>query len=299
MKYAKPALTFDEQADQLIARGLVCDRDELLARLRSVSYFRLSGYWYPFQVSDGSFAGGTTLEAVWRRYAFDRRFRLVALDAIERIEICVRTELVYLLAHTQGPFGYLDPANLSLSPDTYAEFVAQLKTECDRSQEHFIAQFRQEHGDEHELPPYWMMTELMTLGALLTLFRGSPKAVKKRIAARFGTSHTVFLSWLMALNGVRNICAHHGRLWNRELGYKPKIPRSDTRWHDPVDVANNRMFGALTVMRFLLLDIAPQSQWHVRLVALLEEYADIPRVQMGFPDGWERCPLWATSTGRR
>ena len=101
MKYSKHALTFDEQADLLIARGLLCDRDELLGRLRSVSYYRLSGYWYPFRRSDDSFTDGTTLETVWRRYTFDRRFRLVVLDAIERIEVCVRTELVYLLAHAQ------------------------------------------------------------------------------------------------------------------------------------------------------------------------------------------------------
>jgi abortive infection bacteriophage resistance protein len=293
VKYTKPALTFDEQADQLIERGLLCDREELLARLRSVSYYRLSGYWYPFRRPDDTFADGTTLETVWRRYTFDRRFRLVVLDAIERIEVCVRTELVYLLAHAQGPFGYLDPANLGLSPDTRADFIAQLKTECDRSQEHFLAHFRQKYGDQHALPPYWMMTELMTLGALLTLFRGSPRGVKKSIAARFGTTDTVFQSWLIALNGVRNICAHHGRLWNRELGFKPKIPKNDVRWHDPVEVANNRLFGVLTIMRFLLSDIAPQSQWPARLLALLGEYGEIPRAQMGFPGDWECCPLWA------
>ncbi len=293
MKYAKPALTFDEQADQLIQRGLVCDREDLLSCLRSVSYYRLSGYWYPFRRHDDTFVEGTTLESVWRRYRFDRQFRLVVMDALERVEIRVRTELVYLLAHAQGPFGYVDSTNLpGLSATQHAELLNQLTLECARSREQFIIHFRQKYGADHSLPPYWMVTEVMTFGALLTMYRGSPSEVKKRIAGRFGVTDTVLESWLGALNGVRNICAHHGRLWNRELGYKPKIPENDRRWHDPVEVANNRMFGVLTVLRYLLAEIRPQTEWPSRLGRLLDEYPDVPLVPMGFPEDWSLCPIW-------
>jgi abortive infection bacteriophage resistance protein len=61
VKYTKRAFTFDEQADQLLARGLVADRQELPTRLRSVSYYRLSGYWHPFRRADDEFVSGTTL----------------------------------------------------------------------------------------------------------------------------------------------------------------------------------------------------------------------------------------------
>ena len=111
MKYDKPPLTYDQQADLLLRRGLTADRDELVSRLRSVSYYRLSGYWYPFRLADDSFRPGTTFETVWRRYRFDRRLRLLALDAIERVEVRIRTELVYVLAHAQGPFGYCASSN--------------------------------------------------------------------------------------------------------------------------------------------------------------------------------------------
>lgn len=42
MLYAKPTLTFETQADRLIARGLVADRTELITRLMAVNYYRLS-----------------------------------------------------------------------------------------------------------------------------------------------------------------------------------------------------------------------------------------------------------------
>ena len=90
MIYAKPALTFEAQADLLAA-----NRDELIARLKAVNYYRLSGYLYPFRdLPNDTFRPGADLDTVWRRYNFDRRLRLILLDAIERIEVAVRTRLV-------------------------------------------------------------------------------------------------------------------------------------------------------------------------------------------------------------
>jgi len=114
VEYSKGALTFEEQADRLLSRGLSAGRDELIGRLRAVSYYRLSGYLYPFREkeADGSAsdrsAAGTNLGAVWQRYCFGRRLRVLILDAIERIEVSVRTKLVYHFSHDHGPFGYCD-----------------------------------------------------------------------------------------------------------------------------------------------------------------------------------------------
>jgi len=294
MEYVKPALTYEQQAAQLMGRGLVCDADELIARLRSVSYFRLSGYWFPFRADGDSFVEGTTLATVWRRYTFDRHLRLLVLDAIERIEVCVRTELVYQLAHRQGPFGYQEAANLPrLKPDEHAEFLQQLTSEYLRSRERFIEHFRETYGDVHALPPYWMITELMAFGTLQRLYRGSPSHVKRTIAERFGVSSVVMDSWLSTLSTIRNICAHHSRLWNRELGHRPKIPQKDARWHDPVEVRGNRVFGVLTILKYLLDDVAPQSRWPGRLSDLHQHYPEVPRTQMGYPDNWSDCPIWS------
>ncbi len=299
MKYTKLALTFHEQADQILSRGLVADHDELINRLRCVSYYRLSGYWYPFRISGTDvFREGTTLEAVWRRYTFDRRFRLLMLDAIERVEIAIRTDLTYILAHEQGPFGFTDRSNLpNLEDERYAKFISQIESECANSKEGFIRHFRESYGADHRLPPYWMVTELMTFGTLLTLFKGAPTAVKQQIGRRYGVSDSVLESWLGTLNVVRNICAHHGRLWNRELGFKPKIPHKDRRWQQPVVVTGGRVFVVLTILKYLLDDIAPQSRWPTMLDDLLTEYPDIPLGSMGFPANWRLCPMWAGSRG--
>ncbi len=119
-------MTYNEQADLLISRGLECERDILIAHLEAISYYRLSGYLYPYRNDDDSFRDGTCFGEVWDTYTFDRSFRLVVLDAIERVEVYVRSRLAYELSHLQGPFGYLDRANLpSLRDDEYDSFIAK------------------------------------------------------------------------------------------------------------------------------------------------------------------------------
>lgn len=74
MKFEKRALTFEEQADLLLSRGLAADRNELIKRLKATSYFRLSGYLYPFRLAEAEdFKPGTSLELVWALCCFDQR----------------------------------------------------------------------------------------------------------------------------------------------------------------------------------------------------------------------------------
>ena len=79
MKYTKPPLTFEQQADLLISRGLIADKSTLITRLKSVSYYRMSGYLYPFRNPNDTFKPGTTLDRIWQRYTFDRQLRLSVL----------------------------------------------------------------------------------------------------------------------------------------------------------------------------------------------------------------------------
>lgn len=293
MKYTKPPLSYEEQADQLLHRGLVAEREQLIATLKSVNYYRLSGYWYLYRNPNHTFKPGTKLSQIWNLYTFDRQLRLLVLDAIERVEIHVRSQLAYHLAQNTGPFGYLEEKNLpNINSDEHRELLSTLRQEYHKSKESFVTHFKEKYGNEHDLLPIWMVTEIMTLGSVLTLFRGVRTDIKKSMGKSFNIDEGVLKSWLRSLNASRNICAHHGRLWNRELGYKPKIPKKDPRWHRPVAVFNNRIFVILTILKYLLNYIAPQSKWSLRLENLLQSYPDIPRGPMGFSDNWQECPIW-------
>ncbi len=113
MRYDKPALTFDEQLALLQQRGLhVPDTARARHWLQRVSYYRLSAYFLPFKHGE-LFRAGTDFDDVAGLYVFDRKLRLLVLDAIERIEVAMRTAVTYEVGHRFGAFGHTDPANFS------------------------------------------------------------------------------------------------------------------------------------------------------------------------------------------
>src|SRR5690554_6374082 len=98
--YDKPAQTFRQQLELLKSRGLViADESEALNQLSAISYYRLSGYWYPFRERTeqghvtSRFRQGTSFDQVLALYEFDRQSHFLVMDAIERVEVAVRTRL--------------------------------------------------------------------------------------------------------------------------------------------------------------------------------------------------------------
>jgi abortive infection bacteriophage resistance protein len=323
MIYSKTALTVEQQADQLINRGLTADRDELISRLTVVSYYRLSGYLYPFrEIGSGgkrqdTFVAGTTLDMVWRRYNFDRRLRILLLDAIERIEVAIRTRLVYHFVQTHGPFGHLECQNLpgfkkrsfarqlwrnvkSLAKlrgrkrSDHEQWLRGLKEEQRRSREKFVIHFRNRYGDQHEQLPLWMACELMTCGSTLQLMFGIERPVVRKVSAEFGFPDQQLLSWTKALFALRNSCAHHSRVWNRIFGAKPSIPgkNKNPKWHTTPCFDNRRVGFMLTICYIWLQKISATSQWKTRLYELFNEYPEIPLAEMGLPNNWRTHDLW-------
>ncbi len=297
MKYEKPPLSLDDQVELLLRRGMSGDQALMRDRLAVVNYYRLSGYWHHLKnKDDDSFKQGTCFDTVWRQYSFDRALRLLVMDAIERIEVAVRTQLAY--HHSRAftdPFAYSDnPASLpGMSPGKRGEFLITLADEMRRSRETFVEHFRAKYGDVHRCLPLWMATEVMSFGSILRFFRGVPRHVQNEIATHFRLPFAVFDSWLLTLNAIRNICAHHGRLWNRSVA-KPKMPfgKSYPEWQHPVEIRGDRIFGVLTLCNYCLDFIAPQSSWPCRLRQLLSDSPHVPLLNMGFPENWLESPLW-------
>jgi len=295
MKYTKTAKTYEQQADLLISRGMLGDRASIIEHLSAVNYYRLSGYWHPFMDQPtGKFVSGTTFDMIWDRYVFDRQLRLLTLDAIERIEVYLRTRLANVMAMEDAdPFAYL--GNPSIMPGygraQHSDFVAEIIRTYGRSKAEFVTHFSDKYGDTHSALPIWMAVETMTFGMMRQLYGAVSPTVKATIAASLGVHDTVLSSWVEVLNLIRNMSAHHGRLWNRTMGVRPKIPQKDAAWHQPVEIHNDRMFGILTICRYCLKRIAPQSKWQTRLEDLFNASPSIPIHMLGFPADWKSSPM--------
>ena len=304
MKYEKEPLTFEEQADRLLGRGLEADRGELIARLAAVNYYRLSGYLYPFRQPDDTYQTGTTLEKVWYRYVFDRRLRVLILDAIERIEVAVRTKFIYHLSHyvpsgatdALGAFCYLDHRSFPgfTSAGEYLNWRSKLARETARAKsEKFVQHFRNKYGAEHPELPSWMVAELMSFGTMLTLAKNVVPEVQGKVAAEYGFPVEQLISWLQALLVLRNACAHHDRIWNRGSGKASKTQKNKfPLWHRTPVIPNDRTGYLLTVCHYWLGMISRTTRWKERLFALFDEFPEIPIDQIGLPADWRNHPLW-------
>jgi abortive infection bacteriophage resistance protein len=303
MQYEKEPLSLEAQADQLLDRGLVADRNELIMRLRAVNYYRLTGYLHSYRIVDGNSAltddyrPGTSLNEIWRLYNFDRRLRILLLDAIERIEVAVRTRLVFHFVHQHGAFGYLDPLALPgfKNITEYMEWRTGLAEEARRARkEQFVQHFDQKYGDHHRELPLWMLCELMSFGSMLRFANSIEPALKKNVASEYGMPDELFSSWLKALYSVRNSCAHHSRVWNRVFGVTPKTPHKNKfpLWHEKPNLPNNRVGYSLAICQFWLGTISNTSQWKLRLFQLFDEYSEVPLVKMGLPDSWREHSLF-------
>ena len=310
--YAKPALTHEEQLARLIDRGLdVADADRALRYLRHLGYYRLSPYMLPFQALDGShaFDPGTSFDDALTLYVFDRKLRLLVLDALERVEVAIRAALTDAMSEAHGPHWYTDSSlfkngakHAGLVSDLRRTSAAQLqrRAESDHSRlnypsalEHYLTAY-----GEPELPPSWIMIEGLTLGGLDHLYRNIHESHPKHsVAVTLGINETLLDSWLRTYVRIRNICAHHGRLWNVGLGVYPKLVASRTipwpRQAGAVPIHyRHRLYPALASLQCILVTVSPGSSWRLRLADLLREYPSAPLAAMGFPNDWERDPFW-------
>lgn len=293
MHYPKHPLTFSDQLALVQSRGLaVNDPARALRWLEQVSYYRLSAYFLPFKQGD-QFSPGTEFNDVAGLYIFDRKLRLLVLDAIERVEVAVRTAVTYQISHAHGPFGHVDPANFKSHFD-HPRLMQDIHTEASRAGETFVTHFRAKYTSEPHLP-VWMATELLSFGMVSRMYKHLAPALKKPIAVPYGVPDWMFAGWIHALSYVRNVCAHHKRLWNRELGIRPTLP---TRTRAPAlawaaGVPNNgRVYCILAILRHMLLVVSPQCHWKERLFALLDSHPSVPQASMGFPPDWKQQPLW-------
>ena len=192
-----------------------------------------------------------------------------------------------------GAFAHVEAKNFHARPVAHARFLTEMRDEAHRSREQFVAHFRATYDEFPDLP-IWAVAETMTFGSMFTLFKISTNRIQKNVGHRYAVSGTVLFSWLQTLNYVRNLCAHHARLWNRELAIRPVIPdlKNAPEWYEPTPITNNRLFGVLMVLRYMLCHIAPQSGWRGRLYALFDEFPDVPLAAMGLDTEWRQHRLW-------
>lgn len=99
--YSKQLISFTDQIALLKQRGLAfTDETKAMHLLCNISYYRLSGYWYPLLADkqNHQFKPGSTFDAAYNIYKFDSEFRKLIITELEKIEVAVRTQIAYILS---------------------------------------------------------------------------------------------------------------------------------------------------------------------------------------------------------
>lgn len=321
--YSKPHLSFEEQLRLLKDRGLqvTCD-EQALQYLERLGYYRLSGYWYPLRQlrpagspqkstsnRQDQFVVGAKFEDAVRLYVFDKKLRLLVLDAIERIEVAIRVDIAYRLGK-KDTFAYTKPDLLhphftekirgETGQTAYALWSAKHEQLIHRSREDFAKYHKSKYG----LPlPIWVAIELWDFGLLSTFYQGMRISDKAAIAALYGLADwRIMESWLRTINYARNIAAHHSRLWNKNLVDQPKLPpKGRLSAFDPLikdKRVRSRVYILLCVLAYLIHAICPNSSWSARLKALVHDFPKTLQIDidsMGFPPDWMQHTFWNKS----
>lgn len=318
----KPFASIDEQIDVLASRGLGLDRAVAEQWLRSVGYYRLSGYWYPYRefsddtgrVRRDDFVADASFDVVVRLYEFDRKLRTLIHDGIERIEVALRSHLSYRIGSI-GPLAYRDAAICRPTFDHDA-WMATARIRVDRARRHSEPIRHHEAKYDGELP-IWVLTEVLDFSDVSRLYDGllakDQWAIAERLGIRIDDSGLTanqwgkvrkahpLARWLEQLTVLRNTCAHHSRVWNRSF-----TPVSTAALRTISDLESlpqgqsERLYGALTVMAYLLQGTSPGTSWPAKVRSLIDDsFGNLPERtvdEMGFPERWREEQLWSDAS---
>jgi abortive infection bacteriophage resistance protein len=333
----KEFLSLDEQLELLNARGLVIDnKNATKEALERIGYYRLSGYWYQFRIREEiegevitheEFLPNTNIEQVLDVYKFDQKLRFVLFQALEAIEVSLRFHIghalgaiePYALDHAdifQSKFlePQLDNCSDADSRSEHQKLKAAINRRRNRSKEDFVIHHVKNYNGRM---PIWAITEIMDFNHLLQLLKGIREIHLNSIAKNIGLTDKsgdgiggLLLNWLEVLVVLRNVVAHHSRLWNRTLNRKLRVKhlaRIEETKHIFLlqnelkrqggahpEFTTQKIYGALVMVLTLTKKLKLGDSARQSIRGQIEQAPYLAFVnQMGFFSGWEKESIWA------
>jgi abortive infection bacteriophage resistance protein len=96
-----------------------------------------------------------------------------------------------------------------------------------------------------------------------------------------------------SIAALRNCCAHHARIWNRNYPVTPDLPkRLRNAWIKDTNTPFNKLYAQLCCMTYWYNAIDPQNTFTADIKALLLKYPIVDSAAMGFVKNWQDEPLW-------
>lgn len=254
----KTATTIDEQIQRLRNRGMIIS-DEHKARevLSDIGYYRLGFYWFPFELRypnrhhrDHIFRPNSNFEDALTLYYFDQDLRKALTPMLHRVEIHLRTTIVYVISnyYRENPTWFSDP---KIVTSTFLEKLPALYADVRKN---YTIKIHHRNYRNDIYAPAWKTIEYITFGSLLFLFENlKSEPLKCRIAESMGVKNLkAFQSHMQTLRELRNVCAHGHNLFDLRLS-RPITP-GEIQIYSPAERSN--VTGAIKVLAYTLSHIS-------------------------------------------
>ena len=280
--HIKQPKTHREQLEILKKRNLtITNEKDALSFLERVNYYRFSAYGLTLKKQDGTgeFKNDVTFEHMQMIYNFDKKLREILLYYLESIEIEFRTKIAYYHSHDFGALGYKEPKYFKNSK-FHAKFLANLYKGINRAdKELFVIHHKAKYNGVF---PFWVAVEVMSFGDLSKLFHNLLRTSKIKVIKDIQAPPNLVSSWLHSLSYIRNVCAHYGRLYGKDLNIKPQLNIKLTKGY----FDNGRVFSTIFALNKLLHQ-KDQENFISSLETLIKGYSDyINLEEIGFPEKW-------------
>ena len=284
--YTKRATTHEEQIQRLCNRGVIIeDVNKVKEYLADIGYYRLGFYLYPFENTypcldrqrSHEVKPDTRIEDVVALYYFDFDLRNILNKYLSRIEVAIRTTLIYELSNK-----YVDKPTWFVNPKVVTETFIN---EFSRKVYDFIQKKPpiERHHKKYrgKYAPAWKTMEYMTFGNLEMLYDNLIWDKDKRsISLHFGEpAIQTFKSYLTAVREVRNACAHGNVLFSMTLTSGIRTGSACATFSGK---ENQTFKGALRVIDFLLKRISEnraKDMWQELYGAVGKLYEKTPSVR--------------------
>ena len=217
--------------------------------------------------------------------------RAALMYLLESIEVSMRTYIGYFHAKKYGALGYLKASSFE-DKERFDKFTDDYKNAIEEYGDKEV--FVKHHNDVYDGKfPIWVLVELMTLGSLSRLFKNLPKDIRDEICkSNYGKINDEYIgNWLQGCTILRNICAHRGRIYNRQIPFTLRLGKADKKiFHDnhiSINKAGKQLFAYLIVMKKLVPDNEVWNTFTERLSNLTKKYPFVRLDFYGFTNDWK------------
>lgn len=317
MQFTKPPMSHSQLLKKVKARGLgglTTPEDEKLfyRTLQRLGYYRLTGYFLAFQqllspLDPHKFVPGATFQNVLELHELDTALRNLALEALGKIEVALRTSICEQMCRQHDAHWHLKPSAFATGKHTAVLEEAAKHLDYDlaaskpriqnptpntKAGHLFIGHYYKKYTSPI-LPPGWMLREVASFGFWARTFDALNAADQKAISNDWlfpdgnRIDHSLLSNWFWSLSILRNRCAHHARITHRQFPFIPNIPTNKSANQCfGVGTKTNDLRTLFIVILILLKNASPNDMWKQKLVNLLERF---PHIDMSKATGFSRA----------